>query len=84
MRKVVDVCGTEFVVTDEHAASSYGVPVVVCPDGEALGDADLFDTGDFVVTGAQVKALAEAEEIAPEDLQAAADKWDELQAGGEH
>ncbi len=28
-------------VTTEHAASSHGIPVVVAPDGAAVGDADI-------------------------------------------
>ncbi len=30
-----------YFLTDEHAASSYGIPVLVAPDGEALGPLDI-------------------------------------------
>jgi len=56
--RTVRVRGVEFRVTTEHAASSYGQPVVVCPDGHGL------------VSGAQVAATAAAadgEEIPPGD-----------------
>lgn len=64
MRKVVDVQGYKFVVTDEHNQSRPGISAVVCPNGKPLGDADLYDTGSFQVTGAQIKELAE--EVDPE------------------
>ena len=56
--QVVTVKGVEFTITTEHAASSYGQPVVVGPDGQALGAADLYDTGDGLVSGAEIFAAA--------------------------
>jgi len=60
--KTVTVGGVEFGITTEHAASSYGQPVVVCPDGEALGAGDFYETGEGLVSGAQIMAAAEQQE----------------------
>jgi len=63
--QTVMVKGVEFQITTAHAASSYGQPVVVCPDGQALGAADRYDTGRGLVSGAQIMAAADedADEI---------------------
>jgi len=68
--RTVRVKGVEFRVTTAHAASSYGQPVVVCPDGQRLRAWDFFDTGHGVVSGAQVMAAADddyGDEIPPGD-----------------
>ena len=40
MQHNVTIDGQEHTLTDEHAASSHGVPVLVGPDGSALGPGD--------------------------------------------
>ena len=56
--QTVTVKGVQFRLTTDHAASSYGQPVVVCPDGQALGAADLYETGEGLVSGAEIMAAA--------------------------
>lgn len=56
--KTVTLGGVKFRITTDHSASSYGRAVVVCPDGEALGPADMYDTGQGLVTGAQIMQAA--------------------------
>jgi len=58
--QIVTFKGVTFRVTTAHSASSYGQPVVVTPDGEALGAADLYETPEGLVTGAEVMAAARA------------------------
>ena len=40
----VQFCGATYCLTTEHAASSYGVPVLVDEDGIAYGPADIVTT----------------------------------------
>lgn len=61
-REIVTVGGVEFRITTDHATSSYGQPVVVAPDGEALGAADMYETEEGLVTGAQIMAAAHRKE----------------------
>lgn len=49
--KIINRINKTVIVTDEHTASSYGIPVVVV-DGVAYGDNDLVD--DFA-TGLEMK-----------------------------
>jgi len=56
--QLVTMKGVEFRVTTDHAASCHGQAVVVCPDGAALGAADLYETPEGLGTGAEVMAAA--------------------------
>ena len=59
-------------LTTEHSASSYGLPVLVAPDGEALGDGEMVsvqpdgtlsqDLSGLLYTGAQLRELLEEAE----------------------
>jgi len=60
--RIVTVGGVEFRITTAHSASSYGQPVVVCPDGEALGAGDFYETGEGLVSGGQIMQVAEQQE----------------------
>jgi len=58
--KPVTVGGVEFRISTDHSASSYGQPVVVCPDGEALGAGDFYETAEGLVSGAEIMRRGEA------------------------
>lgn len=46
-------------ITTEHAASSYGIPVLVAPNGKAFGPDDEIALGEFDgIPPVQAKALA--------------------------
>jgi len=49
----------DWTLSTEHSASSYGIPVLLSPAGEAYGPADfMIDDDDIVWTAAQVAARA--------------------------
>jgi hypothetical protein len=48
-----------YILTTNHAASSYGQPVIVTPDGTALGPNDIWRTAaGHLVSGARLHTLA--------------------------
>lgn len=59
--QTVMVGGVEFRITTDHAASSYGQPVVVCPDGAALGPVDMYETAEGLFSGRQIVSAARQE-----------------------
>ena len=58
-RKLGDVDSTAFRVTTDHAASSYGIPVLVDADGNAYGPADVQD-GTVQAHGPQAEMCRQA------------------------
>jgi hypothetical protein len=51
--------GETYILTTNHAASSYGQPVIVTPDGTALGRNDIWRTAaGHLVSGARLHTLA--------------------------
>lgn len=50
-----------WILTTEHAASSYGVPVLVSPDGEAYGKGDIVadDDGNLLSAADVAAEMAE-------------------------
>ena len=54
----IEIEGVRFRITSEHAASSYDEPVVIAPDGQPMGPADLYQLPNRVITGAEVMRRA--------------------------
>ena len=53
-----DRCNIEAAITTDHPASSYGIPVVVLPDGESL------DVASWILLAYQVEQATPAEFVA--------------------
>lgn len=55
----VTIQGIRFRITTDHPASSYDEPVVVGPDGEAIGPTDLYQLPTRAITGAEIMRRAD-------------------------
>jgi len=54
----ITIQGIRFRITTEHSASSHDQPVVVCPNGDALGPADLYQLPTRAISGAEIMRRA--------------------------
>jgi len=63
MEKVIHYGGRQYLYTTNHPASSYGMAVVVDPDGEPIGPGDMLIVDDgatmHVIFGAELYRYAE-------------------------
>lgn len=56
--QTIEIQGVTFRITTHHAASSYSQPIVLAPDGEPIGSADLYQLPNRAITGREIMARA--------------------------